>query len=264
MRNLFILPALVCTLTSNAQPYSKADSAKARAYFDSSWRYRMGSHRHQQYLDSALMVMPTNAWYWQQKAMPLYKAQKYEEGKPYLDSAVKYDPREWLAYRGFMECIFSRSYRAAIKDFHAAAALRGVNNYEMDHPYKFYLGLCHLQSDNLDSSEYYFNSCIEDERAAHGDDFVHYNHWFYRGIVCYEKEQYAEAITYFDKSLKVYKQFSDAKYYKAACLGYLKKADEAKKLMDEAYADFKEGYTMPEDNALYELYPYQVRKYYYK
>lgn len=55
-----------------------------------------------------------------------------------------------------------------------------------------------------------------------------------------------------------YKQFSDAKYYKAKALDYLGKFEEASILIKEAKNDFEEGYTINEDNVLYEVYPYQI------
>ena len=55
------------------------------------------------------MFEPTNAYLWQQKAMPFFKQKKYELGLQYLDSAIKYDQtnyedypyqikRDWLTY----------------------------------------------------------------------------------------------------------------------------------------------------------------------
>ncbi len=87
---------------------------------------------------------------------------------------------------------------------------------------------------------------------------------FYLGIVYYEKENYPAAIEYFDKSLKLYTNFSDAKFYKANCLGREHRTDEAKALLSEAGEDFRQGYTMNEDNVPYESYPYQVNKFFFK
>jgi tetratricopeptide (TPR) repeat protein len=193
--------------------------------------------------------------------MPLYKAHKYEAGKPFLDSAVKYDPGHWLDYAAFLECIYEHSYNNSLKDFYEARALYG-NRPVMDHPYNFYIGLCHLQLNHFDSSEYYFMNCIEEIRTTKGDDWVHVNHLFYMGIVYYEKEEYTKAITYFDKALIQYKRFSDAQYYKALCLSELKKPREALACIEEAETNYNAGYGLNEDNALYEFYPYQLRKYY--
>jgi tetratricopeptide (TPR) repeat protein len=255
---------LLCSLfikAVSAPTYSKQDSLRARQYFDSSWNYRLGSQKHQLYLDSALMLIPTHAWYWQQKSMPLYKAHKYEAGRPFLDSAVKYDPGRWLDYAAVLECIFERNYNNSLRDFYKALALNG-NLSVMDHPYNFFIGLCHLQLNHFDSSEFYFKNCIEDVRKTKGDDWVHVNHLFYMGIVYYEKEEYTKAINYFNKAIVQYKRFSDAQYYKALCLSELKKTQEALACMEEAETNYNAGYGLNEDNALYEYYPYQLRKYY--
>ena len=71
---------------------------------------------------------------------------------------------------------------------------------------------------------------------------------------------YGRALQAFDKCLKLYKNFSDAEYYKAACLKYSKRNEEALVLMTQARDDFKQGYTINEDNVDYEVYPYQVAR----
>ena len=260
MRALFIS---ICLLPSVAytQHYTHTDSVKAAAYFDSSWRYGMHTAKHQLYLDSALMVMPTNAYYWQQKSMPLYKAEKFELGRPYLDSAVKHDPDRWLDYAGYMKCIFEKDYRTALADFYQAKALYG-NRVVMDHPYDFYIGLCHLQRNEYDSAAYYFQSCIEDTRKKLGEGWIHYNHLFYMGVANYANEEYTAANEYFDMTLKKYPNFSDAQFYKAYCMFKNGQRQEALVLMEQAWENHKAGYSLNEDNARYQYYPYQVRTYY--
>jgi|GEM_PF-347702 len=240
--------------------YSSQDSARAKTYFDSSWHYGLNSAKHQLYLDSALMIIPTHAWYWQQKSMPLYKQQKYQLGRPFLDSAVKYDPRRWLDYRAFMKCIFEKNYRESLADFYAVRAMPGNNSSVMDHPYSFYIGLCHLQLNNFDSSEYYLKGCIDDEVKTHGEKWVHCNHLYYLGIVYIEKGNYPAAFDCFDRAIKLYDKFCDAKYYKAICQLKMDKKKEAAITMDEANTNFKDGFGMNEDNVVYEKYPYQVPK----
>lgn len=125
------------------------------------------------------------------------------------------------------------------------------------------MGLSYLQLNKLDSAEYMISKTIEEElKLRSNESWIHFLHWFYLGIVLYEKENYSKAIEYFDKSIKTYPNFSDAKYYKAICLENLKKPKEALTLMIEAENDFKKGYTINEDNAIYETYPYQINKIY--
>jgi tetratricopeptide (TPR) repeat protein len=237
---------------------SKQDSTHLVKYLTKVDEVSVFSLKRQLYLDSALTIIPHAAQLWQQKAMPLFKQKKYEIGMPYLDSAVKYDKsNHWLEYRAFIKCIFQKSYRAAITDFNLATKQNG-NSWVMDHSYRFYKGLCYLQLNKIDSAEYLFTEEIAQEVKERKE--AHHLHWFYMGIVHYEKENYKEAIKSFDNALKQYPQFSDVLYYKAFCLGHEGKVKDAGDLLKKANEYFKMGYGINEDNAIYELYPYQVRK----
>ena len=269
MLTKYILPIAITLVASKGhaqnapfvKPISAADSIKLKKYVDSSERVPVYSHRRQRYLDSALAIEPWNAYWWQQKAMPLYKQKKYSVGKPFLDSAVKYDRYRYIDYRAFMECIFAKDYSSALEDFEQAKIVVGQGGV-MDHRYDFYIGLCYLQLDQLDEAERHLLATIADQEKAPG--FVHFLDLFYLGIVYYQKEDYNAAITTFNKAIKLYPQFSDAKYYKANCLVHVNKREEAEALYKEAGADFKQGYTINEDNAIYETYPYQVSKVYFE
>lgn len=264
--SVIIATCMLGTLLSSAQAlhtYSSQDSARAKVYMDSSWHHGLGSAKHQLFIDSALQIIPTHAWYWQQKSMPLYKQQKYQLGKPFLDSAVKYDARHWLDYRAFMKCIYEKDYRGSLADLYAVRALPGNNSAVMDHPYNFYIGLCHLQLNNFDSALHYLKNCVDEEVKAHGEKWVHYNHLYYLGIVYIEKDDYTAALDCFERALKQYDKFCDAKYYKAICQYKLNNKKDAATTMIDAFTNFTDGYGMNEDNVIYESYPYQVRKYAY-
>lgn len=255
--------AIIClSFFATAQRvYSSADSARAKAYFKKCWDFPMTSLAHQAYLDSALMVIPTHAWYWQQKSMPLYKSQRYEIGKPYLDSAVRYDPDKWLDYRAFMKCIFERDYASSLREFHNCKAQFG-GRHVMDHPYDFYMGLCHLQLMHFDSAATLFGRCVDNDVRTNGEKWVHYNHHFYLGVTLMEQGKSDAAVAYFDKALKSFPQFTEAQYYKAICLSRLDRKAEAATVMEAAWNNFQQGFGMTEDNAIYEQYPYQPRRAY--
>lgn len=253
--SVLLLMSVVCF---SQKKYTATDSARAQQYFKKSFAYHIFSAKHQLYLDSALMLIPTHDYYWQQKSMPLYKTQKYQLGKPFLDSAVKYNATRWLDYRAFMQCIFEKNYTEALAGFRLSKNVLG-NKTVMDHPYDFYIGLCHLQLNNVDSSQYYFDKCIADTKSKLGESWVHYMHLFYRGITAFELEQYEQAITYFDKAIAIYKNFSDAQYYKAVCLVRLNKWQEAAPVAAMAKDNYDKQTTINEDNAIYEYYPYQLR-----
>jgi tetratricopeptide (TPR) repeat protein len=241
---------------------SVTDSIKAYAYWDSANHVPLFSQQRQMYLDSALAIIPWHAWWWQQKSMPLLKQRKYEIGMVFVDSAVKYDPAKWLDYRAYIKCIFQKSFNDAISDFRKARDING-NSGVMDHSYDFYTGLCYLQLDRFDSAGYYIDKSIEQVRKRLGDSWVNSTEWFYMGIVEYEKQYYQRAIKAFDKALAIYKNFSDAKYYKAICYLKLKRTNDAYELMQQADSDFRQGYTIIEDGVIYERFPYQVDQRYY-
>jgi len=211
----------------------------------------------QECLDTGLKKDSTIAYLWQQKAMPYFKARKYEIGMNYLDKAVKYDKKEWLPYSAFMKCIFVKTYKDAIVDFEECIKLYG-NGYRMDHTYNFYVGLCYLQLNEYAKAEKLFKDYIDDI-FKNRQGLEHPTAYFYYGISKYELNQFEEAIVIFDKALKIYPTLSDAKYYKAICLLKLGKKEEANTLLLEAKKEPKDGYFINEDNAIYETYPYQVR-----
>ncbi|HTN47706.1 MAG TPA: tetratricopeptide repeat protein [Flavipsychrobacter sp.] len=242
--------------------YSGAQTDSAVAQAERYWRKAasesLGSPLRQRLLDSALLLEPTNAYYYQQKAMPLFKQQKCEAGMPYLDSAVKYNRERYLPYRAFMKCMFQRSYRDALTDFNAAKRLDSVA-YVMDHPYDFYIAICYLQLNNIDAADVYINKCINERRKKFGNNLDHYMHFFYKGIIEMEKENYLKAATIFDTAIKLYPRFSDAKYYKAVCFEKTDDYEQAILLMKEAYDDISNKYTIAEDNVIHERYPYQIK-----
>jgi tetratricopeptide (TPR) repeat protein len=215
-------------------------------------------------LDEGLKKDSTVAYLWQQKAMPYFKARKYEVGMQYIDKAVHYDPKEWQSYRAFIKCIFAKTYKDAIIDFEDCIKKYG-NGYRMDHTYGFYIGLCYLQLNEYEKAEKQFKEYNEDI-FKNRQGLQHPTALFYYGIAKYELKKWEEAIVEFDKALKIYPEFSDVKYYKAICLGRLGKntKDEALKkqalqLIEEAKEDFKKGFKLNEYNTAYETYPYQIK-----
>ncbi|MBC9933202.1 tetratricopeptide repeat protein [Chitinophaga qingshengii] len=231
-------------------------------YLDAATRYHYFAPEWGQALDSGLALLPQDATMWQLRGMPLFKQRKYEAGMVYLDKAVAYNPAEYLDYRAFIKCIFQKSYVAAIADFKEAQRAR-YHSGVMDHPYNFYLGLCYLQLNQYDSARAYFRQCVDNWQQSGTEAPLHCLYPFYLGIVDYEQGKYTEALNHFTHSLLLYQQFSDAGYYQALCLQRLQRTAEAKAAMQKAHDDFKQGYTIPEDNQIYEMYPYQVSAFMY-
>lgn len=223
--------------------------------------YRYEMHKYQECLDKGLEKDSTIAYLWQQKAMPLFKARKYEAGMVFLDKAVKYDEKGWLAYRGFIKCIFAKTYREAIKDFERIKDIEG-NSFEMDHTYNFHIALSYLQLNEFEKAEKIFKKDIEEQVAQWGEDGYHHLDQFYYGISLYEQQKWEEAIAQFDKSLEIYPKFCEPMFYKA--LSMMQVEEYSNKEIDAVLEKAKEnkdaGNTINEDNAIYETYPYQIVK----
>lgn len=219
------------------------------------WKHSYFSYEWQECLNAGLEKDSTVAYLWQQKAMPYFKRQKFELALKYLDKAVHYDKKGWLAYRAYLKCIFVKDHKGAIEDFTECISLYG-NSYEMDHTYRFYIALSYLQLEEIDKAE-----AILSEDIKIAGDSAHHLDIFYYGIVKYEQKGWDEAIAQFDRAIGLYPEFSDAKYYKSKCLMRLGQKEAADKLYAEARSDFQKGYTINEDNVIYEKYPYQVTNY---
>lgn len=211
----------------------------------------------QECLDKGLEKDSTIAYLWQQKAMPLFKARKYEAGMIFIDKAVQFDQKRYLDYRAFIKCIFAKTYKDAIVDFEKCIALYG-NSYVMDHTYKFHIALSYLQLNDFKKAESIFKEDIDDQIRRIKE--AHYFDLFYYGISLYEQKKWDEAIGAFNQSLFQYPEFSDVKYYKAICLARKGESEASKALFEEAKNDLANGYTINEDQIFYETYPYQIKK----
>lgn len=235
------------------------DSLKISEYFKKAWGSGMYSVQYQTYLDSALMIKPDSAYLWQQKAMPLYKARKYSLGKPFLKKAVRYDPKAYLDYSGFMKCVFSKEYEESIEDL-LEAKKRFGDGYVMDHTYNFYIGLNYLQLNQFEKAKKFLIKSKEQQFSDFPTDVpeeaCHYLDWFYLGIAQHELGSYEQAIRCFNMSLKVYTNFGDAMYYKAVSQFNLNQVEEAKNTYKMAFENNQN--TINEDNVFYEVYPYQI------
>lgn len=265
MYSLFVVISILSCKTENKEvvkeivKLSTQDSIKLQDYYEKSNRVPLFSQKRQQYLDSVLQIDPENAYYWQQKAMPLYKARKYSLGKPFLAKAVLYNPEKYLDYSAFMKCIFSKEYEESIKEFLEYKERFG-DSYVMDHTYNFYIALSYLQLNKFKEAKAFLLKSQEQQVNDFPNDLpeeaFHFLDWFYLGIADYELGNYKEAITSFDMSLKVHTSFADAMFYKSLSLLNIGEKEAAKALFVEMENN-KES-SIVEDNSYYEIYPYQI------
>lgn len=257
-----VLSLSVFTCYSQNSNLSDEDKAKQQAIINEylvncAHQYSYNLPEWQECIDEGLAKDATIAYLWQQKAMPLFKARKYEAGMVFIDKAVQYDSDRWLDYRAFIKCIFAKTYKDAIKDFEECKKRKG-NTYVMDHTYDFHIALSYLQLNNFVKAEQIFKRDTDYQKMKLGE--AHHLDLFYYGISVYEQKRWEDAIQIFDRALKQYPEFSDVKYYKAICLARLGMQVESKKLFEASKQDLENGYTINEDQIFYEMYPYQIKK----
>jgi tetratricopeptide (TPR) repeat protein len=241
---------------SNSSTLTKQDAIVDTYLRNGAWKFHMYSDEWQQKIDDGLALDSTIAYLWQQKAMPLYKQKRYREGLPFLDRAVQYDRVQYLPYRGFMKCLFSRDYTGAIEDFSHCLSELG-NGYVMDHSYKFYLAVAHLQLHEFKKAEELLKAETDLVSATRGETWVHHLDLLYLGICQLELKKFNKSIETFNKTLTLYPQFSEAHYYKS--IAQKANGDEENLVsMKAAKEFFSQGHTINEDNAIYEKYPYQL------
>ncbi|MDF2380966.1 tetratricopeptide repeat protein [Nostoc ellipsosporum NOK] len=249
--NCLLLLLLCSPFFVEAQPVIPADSTIARYFTRGAEMHSIFSPEWGAWIDKGLKENPRIGYLWQMRAMPYFKQRKYEAGMAYLNKGVECDTT-LLPYRAFIKCIFAKTYNAALEDLTICRKKWG-NSSVMDHGFDFYIALCHLQLNRPQEALV----LLQKQTDPNGPS-QHQLELFYLGIAHYELQQYAAAISAFDRSLKVYPRFSDAKYFKGKCLLLSGRDEEAIPLIREAKQDFTDGYTINEDNSVYEPYPYQV------
>jgi len=252
MKTLITILMLLISISSKAQN----KEAIIETYLkNGAWNHHYLTKEWEEWIDKGIQKDAGIAYLWQQKALPYWKQKKYQLAISYYNKAVELDRETWLSRLAFLKCVFAKEYDNALIDLIQYKKEFG-STYEQDHPLEFYMGLCYLQLNQFDNALEVLQEEINKQPNMSG--WVHFLDRFYLAISFYELEDYKTAIIEFDKVLNEYPQFSDAQYYKSICLSKLGYKQLAKELLRQGQANFKKGYTINEDSALYEDYPYQI------
>ena len=248
------LPAGDCA----SRPYQ--DSLVARYIDRGAHQFSYNDPRWTQYCDSLIAICPSIAVAYQQKAVPLIKDGKYAEAFALENRAATLDPPHWLAYRGFLKCIFTKDYEGAILDFRGAARLNPAGR-EMDHTYPFFAGVSNLELKRYTLAEAAFKQDRALQKGPSGKGEIHFNSWFYAGVLAYEQKKYAQAQAYLQQCLRQYANHPDANYYLG--LTYRRLGDNvlASQHLRTAAQALAKGYRLNEDNIYYANYPHQITDY---
>jgi tetratricopeptide (TPR) repeat protein len=241
-----------------SRPYQ--DSLVARYIDRGAHRFSYNDPRWAQYCDSLIALCPTIAVAYQQKAVPLIKDGKYAEAFALENQAATLDPPRWLAYRGFLKCIFTKDYEGAIRDFQGAARLNPVGR-EMDHTYPFFEGISNLELKNYTLAEADFKRDIALQKGPSGKGEIHFNSLFYAGVLAFEQKKYTQARTYLQQCLRQYPNHPDANYYLGLTCRRLGDKPLASQHLRAASQALTKGYRLNEDNIYYANYPHQITAY---
>jgi tetratricopeptide (TPR) repeat protein len=216
----------------------------------------------QLYCDSLIALCPNIAKAYQLKAIPYIKYGDYAKAFPLEDKAVELEPKNYTAYRGFLKCIFTKDYEGALIDFKNAQLLT-PNSYEMDHTYLFYEGLCNLELGNYSMAEENFKKDIFIQTGGdlEKQNKVHFNTFFYLGILYYEMNDNEKARQNLQKCISIYQTHPDANYYLAMLYKRENNTELKNKYLQIAKQSKGKGYNINEDNIYYAYYPHQVTLY---
>ncbi|WP_216726607.1 tetratricopeptide repeat protein [Hymenobacter siberiensis] len=213
-----------------------------------------------QYCDSLIAACPNIAYAYQQKAMPLIKCGDYAQAFPLVDKAVALDANRWLAYRGFLKCIFTKDYTGALADFQRVARLK-PNGREMDHTYPFFEGICELELGHYQRAETALAHDMALQRGPDGQGQVHFNTLFYAGVTAARLKQSTQAQFYLQQCLKAYPQHPEANYYLALTYQAQGQPALARQHLEAAQRALIGGYRLNEDNIFYANYPEQIMEF---
>jgi tetratricopeptide (TPR) repeat protein len=196
---------------------------------------RMGhyqfSREYQEALDEALAIDSTFAFAYRAKSTAYLKSGDFITWKKLMDQAVKYDPKENLAYRGWCRYQFFRDHRGAIRDIEL---LDSLIDYDIGHSVNgFYhlqiaRALCYKAIGQRDKALLIIESQLKDANHLTGlYDYLHL------GVLYLETGAYQDAIRAF-KRQEIENNLAENNYYmalvhkalgdKELCMEYLQKS----------------------------------------
>jgi len=234
------------------------DSLIKRYLDEGALKYDYNSVTWQIYCDSLIALCPNIAVAYQLKAIPYLKYADYDKAFKLEDRAVELDPINFISYRGFLKCIFTKDYEGSLRDFKKALVI-APGRFEMDHSYFFYMGLCNLELANYREAELNFRKDISVQTGkVFKWERIHFNTLFYSGILYYKMNRNTKAKEYLLKCLEQYKEMPCANYYLA--LVYKKESNTRlkNKYLQIAKSALEKHYGMNEGNIYYANYPKQI------
>lgn len=179
-------------------------------------RYVQGSGAEQFFTNWAIQADSGNAEAWMQQSIAHNKRGDYARGFALLNEAVALRPIEYLGYRGWVKLFMLRDYRGALSDFHR---LDQMTPTLADAPWGediyYLMGLCHWQTEQLDSADFWFQYSIEQTTAGPGEEWIDDIVFWYAAQTAYRIGDHARAKDYLHTALRHSPRFAEAYYHQS-------------------------------------------------
>ncbi|WP_313114854.1 tetratricopeptide repeat protein [Aequorivita sediminis] len=195
-------------------------------------------------LEHAVAMDPNNCKALRELSVAYLKRGLIDEWKIKFDKAANCDPKIWVPWRGYLYLQFYRDYEKAIADFDASDTLTpDFTDAPQGHSVDYWRGLAYLGLKDYENSIKYLNRYVDDVTKKNGEDWAEPTAFLYRGIAHYENNTPEAALIDLDKMI-FYNQnkTADGSYYKALILFEQNKCEDAKKELETAFNNFKNGY----------------------
>lgn len=207
--------------------------------------------------DTLLAICPNIAEAYQEKGIRQMFLGNFGKLIAYNDTAAALDPKRWLAYRGYLHCMFTRDYQKAITDLMAAEQLT-PNAFTMDHTFSFFIALSHMELGNYQEAEKYFLQDIAQQKRGEGGNDIHFNSLLYFGILYYLTNEFDQAIFRLNECLQLYEMHPLANYYMAMMMKIMGNQRQ-NAYFEKARQAMQDGYALNEPNMRFAKFPRQIR-----
>lgn len=204
--------------------------------------YYQGTVPQQFLMEEALSFDSTNADIWREFGTAPVKRGLAVNMQYFYGQAVKYNPKEWQGWRGYLYLYFYRDFKRAIKDFNTVDSLLGLVDNSQGQNHDYMRGIANYGLGNYDDALLNLNKYINTEIATNGEDWVDVYAILYRAYTFRKLNKPSSALEDISMLLRLYPNLADAHFLKAEILYSQNYFDDALKATQLAKKNFLLGY----------------------
>lgn len=204
--------------------------------------YYQGTVPQQFLMEEALSFDSTNADIWREFGTAPVKRGLAVNMQYFYGQAVKYNPKEWQGWRGYLYLYFYRDFKRAIKDFNTVDSLLGLMGNSQGQNHDYMRGIANYGLGNYDDALLSLNKYINTEIATNSEDWVDVYAILYRAYTFRKLNKPSSALEDISMLLRLYPNLADAHFLKAEILYSQNYFDDALKSTQLAKKNFLLGY----------------------